>query len=205
MTVVCRRSRSGPRQSLVMRLRTAPSPMLRPRAGCGQRIVATSSPRRRRASWRPKLADCSTPCSTLSHRRYGHPATPWLPSDGLRDQAAERGRHTIEPLPVLRVRRSVPPGGAAKLHTGLRNEGPNPVEIGFVWSELVAGPDSRIHASCLRLLPGRLRVPSGTFVDLTICLDVPDDARPGLYQALLQATERVGLRALLTFPVGLER
>jgi hypothetical protein len=132
-------------------------------------------------------------------------ATPWLPSAGLRDEAAERGQHTIEPLPVLRARRSVPPGGTAELHTGLRNDGPDPVEIGFVWSDLVAEPDGRIHASCLRPRPGRLRVPSGTFVGLTICLDVPADARPGLYQALLQATEPVGLRALLTFPVGLGR
>jgi hypothetical protein len=33
---------------------------------------------------------------------------------------------------------------------------------------------------------------------------VPDDARPGLYHALLQATERFGPRALLRFPVGLD-
>ena len=68
----------------------------------------------------------------------------------------------------------------------------------------VAEPDGRIHAGCNRLLPGRVRIPPGACVDLAIGLEVPDDARPGLYHALLQATERVGLRALLTFPVGLE-
>ena len=125
-----------------------------------------------------------------------------LPSPAaVLDLASERGRQTIEPLPVLRARRSVPPGGAAKIHTGLRNDGPTPVEVGFVWSDLVAEPDGRIHAGCLRLLPGRVRIPPGAFVDLAIGLDVPDDARPGLYHALLQATERVGLSALLTFPV----
>jgi hypothetical protein len=117
------------------------------------------------------------------------------------DLAAERGQQTTEPLPILRARRSVPPGGTAEIHTGLRNDGPTPVEVGFVWSDLVAEPDGRIHADCLRLLPGRVRIPPGAFVDLAIGLDVPDDARPGLYHALLQATERVGLRALLTFPV----
>jgi len=132
------------------------------------------------------------------------------PPAAVLDHAAERGQQargqqTIEPLPVLRARRSVPPGGAAEILTGLRNDGPTPVEVGFVWSDLVAEPDGRIHAGCLRLLPGRVRVPPGAFVDLAIGLDVPSDAQPGLYHALLQATERVGLRALLTFPVGLER
>jgi hypothetical protein len=50
-----------------------------------------------------------------------------------------------------------------------------------------------------------VRIPPGDLAGLAIGLDVPDDARPGLYHALLQATERAGLRALLTFPVGLDR
>jgi hypothetical protein len=120
------------------------------------------------------------------------------------DYAADQGRQTIEPLPVLRARRSAPLGGAAEIHTRLQNDGPTPAEVGFVWSDLVAEPDGRIHAGCLRLLPGRVRVPPGACVDLAIGLQVPGDARPGLYHALLQSTERVGLRALLTFPVGLE-
>ena len=126
------------------------------------------------------------------------------PPAAMRDYAADQGRQTIEPLPVLRARLSAPLGGAAEIHTRLRNDGPTPAEVGFVWSDLVAEPDGRIHAGCLRLLPGRVLVPPGACVDLTIGLEVPDDARPGLYHALLQATERVGLRALLTFPVGLE-
>ena len=127
------------------------------------------------------------------------------PPAAVLDHAGEQGRQMIEPLPVLRARRSVPPGGTAEIHTGLRNDGPTPIEVGFVSSDLVAEPDGRIHAGRLRLLPARVRVPPGAFVDLAIGLDVPHDARPGLYHALLQATERVGLRALLTFPIGLER
>jgi hypothetical protein len=123
------------------------------------------------------------------------------PPIAMPDYAADQGRQTTEPL---RARRSAPLGGAAEIRTRLRNDGPTPAEVGFVWSDLVAEPDGRIHAGCLRLLPGRVRVPPGACVDLAIGLEVPDDARPGLYHALLQATERVGLRALLTFPVGLE-
>jgi hypothetical protein len=127
------------------------------------------------------------------------------PPAALPDHAADPGRQASEPLPVLRARGSVPPGGVAEIHTRIRNDGPTPVEAGFVWSDLVAEPDGRIHAGCLRLLPGRVRVPPGACADLAIGLEVPDDARPGLYHALLQATELAGLRALLTFPVGLER
>jgi hypothetical protein len=115
------------------------------------------------------------------------------------------GRQATEPVPVLRAQRSVPPGEAAEIHTGLRNDGPAPVDVGFVWSDLVAEPDGRIHAGRLRLVPGRVRIPPGDLAGLAIGLDVPNDARPGLYHALLQATEPAGLRALLTFPVGLER
>jgi hypothetical protein len=131
------------------------------------------------------------------------PAASSLPRAGLA-HAAERARQTIGPLPLLRALRSAPPGGAAEIHTGLRNDGPTPVEVGFVWSDLVAESDGRIHAGCLRLPPGPLRVPPGGFVDLAIGLDVPNDARPGLYHTLLEAPEALGLRALLMFPVRLE-
>jgi hypothetical protein len=127
------------------------------------------------------------------------------PPSAMPHDAADQERQTIDPLPVLRAQRSVPPGGAAEIHTRLRNDGPTPAEIGFVWSDLVAEPDGRIHAGCLRLPPGRVRVPPSACVDLAIGLEVPDDARPGLYHALLQATECAGLRALLAFPVGLVR
>lgn len=127
------------------------------------------------------------------------------PAAMLPDYAVDQGRQTIEPLPVLRARRSAPLGGAAEIHTRLRNDSPTVAEVGFVWSDLVAEPDGRIHAGCLRLLPDRVRIPPGACADLAIGLEVPEGARPGLYHALLQATERVGLRALLAFPVGLDR
>ena len=127
------------------------------------------------------------------------------PAAMLPDYAVDQGRQTIEPLPVLRARRSAPLGGAAEIHTRLRNDSPTVAEVGLVWSDLVAEPDGRIHAGCLRLLPDRVRIPPGACADLAIGLEVPEGARPGLYHALLQATERVGLRALLAFPVGLDR
>jgi hypothetical protein len=130
-------------------------------------------------------------------------ASPLLPLIG-QNHAPQRGQQPVEPVPVLRARRPAPPGGTAEIRTTLQNDGPTPVEVGFLWSDLVGEPDGRIRASRLRLLPDRVRVPPGACADLTIDLDVPNDASPGLYHALIQASERGGLRALLMFPVGLD-
>ena len=128
-----------------------------------------------------------------------------LPRQGTRFDGAEgRSQPKTEPLPVLRAVGSVDPGGAAEIHSALRNDSPDPVQIGFGWSDLVAEADDRIPASCLWLLPRRVHVPAGGLVDLKIGLDVPHDARPGLYCTLLEAAAPLGLRALLTFPVGVE-
>jgi hypothetical protein len=120
------------------------------------------------------------------------------------DRAPQRERQPVDPVPVLRARHSAVPGGTAEIRTSLRNDGPAPVEIGFLWSDLIGEPAGRIRASRLRIVPGRVRVPSGALADLTIVLDVPDDAPSGLYRALLHATGRADSCALVTFPVGLD-
>jgi hypothetical protein len=132
-----------------------------------------------------------------------------LPQSAVVRPAADQDRpqgvqQIVEPVPVLRARRCVPPGGTAEIRTTLQNDDPASLDVGFVWSDLVGEPRGRIHASRLRLLPTRVRVPPGASADVTIGLDVPDDATPGLYHALLQAGERTGLCAFLTFPVGFD-
>jgi hypothetical protein len=117
-------------------------------------------------------------------------------SEGGRGELAEP-----VPLPVLRARGSAPPGGTAEIRTALWNDGPTPIQSGFVWSDLVTGTDMRIEAGYLVLLPGRVRIPPGASAGLTIELRVPGDARPGLYHALLQATEPVRSSALLLFQI----
>lgn len=126
----------------------------------------------------------------------------WAPPSAGPNSAPTGGRRDGEAVPVLRARRPAGPGGAAEIRTSVENDGPSPVEVGFLWSDLVADSDGRIPAGFLRLAPGRVRVAPGTAVVLTIGLDVPRGARPGVYRGLLQATEPVGLRAVLTFPVA---
>ncbi|WP_448639307.1 hypothetical protein [Geodermatophilus sp. URMC 63] len=123
-----------------------------------------------------------------------------LPDLGY-DRPSQEQQQPLDPVLFLRARRPAPPGGRAEIRTTLRNDGPAPVEIAFLWDDLLSDRGDRIRASCLRLLPGRVHVAAGAFADLLIGLDVPDDARPGLYHAALQAPGLTGLRALLTFPV----
>lgn len=132
------------------------------------------------------------------------PAASSPPDPVAQDRAPQREPQPVEPMSVLRARRPAPPGGTAEIRTSLQNDGPAPVEIGFSWSDLVGEPAGRIRASHLRLVPGRVRVPSGALADLTIVLDVPDDAPSGLYHALLHATGRAESCALVTFPVGVD-
>lgn len=132
------------------------------------------------------------------------PAAPLSRPSAGPGQVVERSQQETVPLPVLRAVRGVPPGGVAAIHTGLRNDGSAPVLMDFVWSDLVADRGGRIHAGRMRLSPARVRVPAGSLADLAIGLDVPNDAPPGLYRTFLEATEPLGVRALLAFPVGFD-
>jgi hypothetical protein len=107
-----------------------------------------------------------------------------------------------ESVPVLRGLRAGVPGGTMGIRTALRNDGPTSVEVGFLWSDLVAEPDGHIPAENLHLLPGRLTVPTGAVADVVILLRVPADASPGLYHSLLETTDDDSSRALLLFRIG---
>jgi hypothetical protein len=110
-------------------------------------------------------------------------------------------KRLIESVPVLRARRPGAPGDTVEIRTALRNDGPTPVDVGFLWSDLVADPGGHIRASCLRALPGRLNVLPSAAAELVIDLRVPNDARPGLYHTLLETTDRGRSCALLIFCV----
>jgi hypothetical protein len=107
-------------------------------------------------------------------------------------------------LPVLRARRSRPLGGAAEIHTRLQNDGPTLLRsalCGAIWSPNPMAASMRAaFGSCPAEYESRPALASTS----RLVWRCPTTREPGLYHALLQATEPVGLRALLTFPVGLE-
>jgi hypothetical protein len=152
--------------------------------------------------WEPELDGLvHTVLDLLAPLSRTSPGSPSEPA-ALVDHALDRARRVLEPLPHLRALRPVAPGSLVDVHTALRNDGRLPLEVGFAWSNLIAGPAQEIPASCLRPLPSRVRVPSGGSADLVIVLDVPGDAESGLYHGVFQATGSAGAAALLTFPVG---
>lgn len=118
-----------------------------------------------------------------------------------RHHQAARAPQAVPTPAVLSAQDDVAGGGSAEIHTSLQNDGPTPFDAGFMWSDLAAEPDGRIPASYLRLAPERVRIPPGGRVELTISLDVPVEAKPGLYRVLLQSKENTGLLAVLSFPV----
>ena len=114
---------------------------------------------------------------------------------------AARAQQAVPSPAVLSAQDDAPAGGSAEIRTSLQNDGPTPFDAGFIWSDLTAEPDGLIPASYLRLAPERVRIPPGGRVELTISLDVPVKAQPGLYRVLLQSKENTGLLAVLSFPV----
>lgn len=115
---------------------------------------------------------------------------------------ASRAEPSVESVPVLRARRPGLPGGRVEIRTAVTNDGPTRVRIGFLWTDLVAEPRSRIAAASLRFQPASLDVSPGAVADVVIDLDVPQDAVPGLYHSFLRTTDRGGSAALLMFRVG---
>ncbi len=114
---------------------------------------------------------------------------------------ASRAQQAVPTPAVLSAQDDAAAGGSAEIRTSLQNDGPTPFDTGFIWSDLAAEPDGLIPASYLRLVPERVRIPPGGRVELTISLDVPVKAQPGLYRVLLQSKENTGLLAVLSFPV----
>jgi hypothetical protein len=109
-------------------------------------------------------------------------------------------RHA-EAVTQLRSPHAVAPGQTAAITTRLANETTRPVDLGLRCGDLFAEPHGHIKADSLRVTPGRVHIPAGGTVDVEIGLQVPAGARPGQYQAVLEATDRAGLRAVLTFVV----
>jgi len=94
------------------------------------------------------------------------------------------------------------PGSVAQICTRLANETRQPVEAAFACTDLIAPPNKVIRAERVRVSPLRVQIPPGETVNLAIAVLVPENASPGIYQALLQSPDIAGLRALVTVPVG---
>jgi hypothetical protein len=104
-------------------------------------------------------------------------------------------------LSVLRSPYPVAPGRAAEIQTRLANETHRPVELSFACGDLTSASESRIDGDRVHISPTPLHIPAGKVADMAIRLEIPRDARPGVYKALLQASD-ASVRAMLTFSVA---
>jgi hypothetical protein len=116
-------------------------------------------------------------------------------------KAAERGAGGA--IPSLAVPTVAKPGEAVEIPMTLENESDKPTEaFYFHSSDLVNTTGERISAQQISFSPERLVIEPRKVTTVTVLVRVPDDASPGIYSGLLQATRMDQLRAVLSIQIG---
>jgi hypothetical protein len=88
----------------------------------------------------------------------------------------------------FRLRRPLQPGDSGTMILELMvDEGTASVTISLAASNLI-GPGSRIAAESVRISPSTISLSTGVPAEVTVTVQVPPDARPGLYTGALSAT-----------------
>lgn len=127
------------------------------------------------------------------------PARRAIPSrNGVRAES----RPAPEPVAVLRPARPVEPGARAQIRTALRNGRTQPVALGFWCSELVAEPHARIAPARIHVEPRWISILPSGLGHIAVEIEVPDDARPGVYRGLFHVVGIPDLWAILTLDVA---
>jgi hypothetical protein len=116
-------------------------------------------------------------------------------------KAAERGAGGA--IPSLEVPTVAKPGEAVEIPMALENESDKPTEaFYFHSSDLVNTTGERISADKISFSPERLVIEPRNTTTVTVIVHVPDNASPGIYSGLLQATRMDQLRAVLSIQIG---
>ena len=88
----------------------------------------------------------------------------------------------------FRLREPLQPGNSGTMVLELAlNEGTTSVTISLAASDLV-GSDSRIAAESVGISPSTFTLFTGAFAEVTVTVQAPPDASPGLYTGSLSAT-----------------
>jgi hypothetical protein len=106
-------------------------------------------------------------------------------------------------IPSLAVPTVVKPGEAVEIPMTLENESDKATEsFVFHCSDLMNTAGESISARQVTFSPERLIIEPQKATILTVIVNVPDNASPGVYSGLLQATRMDQLRAVLTIQIG---
>jgi len=108
----------------------------------------------------------------------------------------------VSRLPTVRPGGPVRPGETARLVASLVNDAARAVDVRFACGDLLNQSGGRISRRNIRLEPTPLRIEPGRHSELRIALQVPPEALPGTYAALLQADPIHGPRANLLVTVA---
>jgi hypothetical protein len=105
-------------------------------------------------------------------------------------------------IPALTVPTPVKAGGEVEIPMTIENESDRQTEnFGLISSDLVNAEGERITAAHITFSPERLVLEPHRSDIVTVSVRVPEDAKPGLYSGLLQASRLQQLRAVLTIQI----
>jgi uncharacterized membrane protein len=119
------------------------------------------------------------------------------------DQAPNKGGAAAgSAIPALTVPTPVSPGGEVQVPMTIENESDRQTEeFGLLSSDLVNAEGERIAAEQITFSPERIVLEPRKSAITTVSVRVPEDAKPGLYSGLLQASRLEHLRAVITIQI----
>jgi hypothetical protein len=124
-------------------------------------------------------------------------------SIGIKQPKKAGGKAATGVIPSLAVPTVVKPGEAVEIPMTLENESDKPTEAFFFHcSDLMNTAGERIPAHQVTFSPERLMIEPQKATIVTVIVHVPENASPGVYSGLLQATRMDQLRAVLTIQIG---
>jgi uncharacterized membrane protein len=119
------------------------------------------------------------------------------------DQSPDKGRAaTIPGIPTLTVPTPVKAGGEVQIPMTLENESERQTEtFNLLSSDLVNAEGERIAANQISFSPEQMLLEPHRSATVTVTVHVPENAKPGLYSGLLQASRLEQLRAVLSLQI----
>jgi len=131
--------------------------------------------------------------------------------DGLSERALSIGWGSARPtgekpaaraIPSLAVPTAVKPGERVEIPMTLENESNKPTEaFNFHSSDLVNPAGERISSQQISFSPEQLVIEPQQASVVTVIIRVPENATPGIYSGLLQASRLDQLRAVLSIQI----
>ncbi len=106
-------------------------------------------------------------------------------------------------VPSLAVPSVAKSGDTIEIPMTLENESDQPIDaLDFVSSDLVNTDGTRIAATHITFIPDRPTIEPKSTTTITVVVRVPNDATPGVYSGLLQATRMGQLRAVMSIQIA---